>query len=97
MVNFGHILKDAGKTVKNGSNSISHVFTDGEKKAEKAVGQIYKDGKKGVSQIYRDGRSATAYTGKHIIGDVDNLTNALSSPVLWIAIGGVAIVVLTRR
>ena len=97
MVNFGKMLKSAGHTIKKGSNSIGHVFEASEKKAEKVVSQVYKDSKGAVGQVYKDGRSAASYTGKHVVQDVDNLTNALSSPILWLVAGGVVLVVLTRK
>ena len=86
MVNFGHMLKDAGHTISKGSKSVGHVFESGEKKAEKAI-----------SQVYKDGRSAVSYAGKHAVNDVDTLTNTLSSPLLWVVAGGVVIVVLLNR
>ena len=82
----GKFFKDAGHSISKGSKSIGHVFESG---AKKVVG--------GVSDVYKDGKSAVAYTGKHLIKDVDNVSNALSNPMLWVVVGGVVILVLTRR
>ena len=86
MGGVGKFFKDAGHTISKGSKSIGHVFESGAKKVEGAV-----------SDVYKDGKSAVSYTGKHLINDVDNVSNALSNPMMWIVIGGVLIVVMTRR
>ena len=84
-MSVGKFFKHAGHSVSKGSKSIGNVF--------KHTGH---DIKKGVSSVYKDGKSAVSYTGKHLIGDVDNLSSALSSPLLYIAIGGVALVILMK-
>lgn len=81
-----NILKDVSKTFDKGSKSISHVFQEGGKKIEGAV-----------SDVYHDTTSAVSYTGKHLINDVDNLSSMISNPLLWVVVGGVVLVVLTRR
>lgn len=86
MVNVGRFFKDAGNDIKSGSRSIGHVFED-----------TGKDIKKGWTQVYKDGRSAVSYGGKHLINDVDNISNALSSPILWLVAGGVVILVIANR
>ena len=86
MVNFGHMLKDAGHTISKGSKSIGHVFESGSKTAEKAV-----------SQVYKDTRTAVGYAGKHAVDDMDSITSSLSNPMLWIVVGGVVVVVLLNK
>lgn len=82
----GKFFKNVGHSVSQGSKSIGHVFEGGAKKVEGAV-----------SDVYHDSTSAIAYTGKHIINDVDTLTNTLSNPLLWLVVGGVAIVFLMNK
>ena len=84
-MSVGKFFKHAGHSVSKSSKSVGNVF--------KHTGH---DIKKGVSSVYNDGKSAVSYTGKHLIGDVDNISSALSSPLLYIAIGGVALVILMR-
>ena len=93
----GKFLKNAGHSVSQGSKSIGHVFSSGEKKIEGAVSDVYHDGKGAVGQVYKDSRTAVSYSGKHLINDVDTLTNAVSSPMLWIVVGVVAIAFLNNR
>lgn len=83
---IGKFLKNVGHEVSKGSKSIGHVFEGGTKKIEGAV-----------SDVYHDVRSGVSYTGKHLINDVDNISNALSNPMLWIAGGVVIVVLLSRR
>ena len=90
---FGDVFKDVGHTVSQGSKSIGHVFTGG----ANAVSDVYHDVTGAVSTVYKDGRSAVSYTGKHAIKDVDTLTNAISSPMMWIVVGGVVILLLANR
>lgn len=96
-MSVGKFFKDAGHSVSQSSKSIGHVFTSAGKKVEDSVSDVYHDGKSAVGSVYKDGRSAVAYSGKHLINDVDTVANALSSPLLWIVVGGVAIVILSRR
>lgn len=76
---------NVGKAFSKAGKSISHGFKDTGHFVEKNVGNVYHD----VS-------GAVSYTGKHLIGDVDNLTNALSSPLLYIGIAVVGVVILTK-
>ena len=85
-MSVGKFFKKAGHSISKGSKSIGHVFKD--------TGHSIS---KGVSSVYKDGKSVVSYTGKHLIGDVDNLSNALSSPVLWILVGGVVLVILLKK
>ena len=73
-----HTASSVGKTISKPYNDVKSVVED--------VG-------KGVGQVYKDSRSAVSYTGKHLINDVDNLSSALSNPML-IVVGGALIVVL---
>ena len=80
--NVGKAFSNAGKSVKKGFNNTGNFV-------EKNVGHVYSD----VS-------GAVSYTGKHVIGDVDNMSNAvssaLSSPLTYIAIAVVGVVILTK-
>ena len=96
-MSVGKFFKNAGHSISHSSKSVGHLFSDPVNNVQNGVATVYKDARSGVSTVYHDGRSAVSYTGKHIIGDVDNLTSALSSPVMWIAIGGVALLLITRR
>ena len=82
MGGLGKFFKDAGHSISKGSKSIGHVFSKGAKKVEGAV-----------SDVYHDGKSAVSYTGKHLIGDVDTLSNS----VVYIGIGGIALVLLMMQ
>ena len=82
----GKFFKKAGHSVSKGSKSIGHVFSTAGKKYEGAI-----------SDVYYDGKTAVGYTGKHLINDVDTVTNAISSPMLWLVVGAVAIAFLTSR
>ena len=85
-MSVGKFFKNAGKEIKSGSKSIGHVFED--------AGH---DIKKGWSQVYKDGKGAVSYSGKHLINDVDNISSALSSPILWIVAGGAIILIVANR
>jgi hypothetical protein len=62
----------------------------------KSVGHTLKTGSSSVSHLvtqpYKDVRSAVSYSGKHIIGDVDKVTNTATNPIFLY--GGMAIVLL---
>ena len=77
------------KTFSKAGKNLKHNFNDAGNFVEKNVGHVYSD----VS-------GAVAYTGKHVIGDVDNMSNAvssaLSSPFTYIAIAVVGVVFLTK-
>ena len=81
-----NIFKDVEHGIESGSKSIGHVFS--------SAGNTIKGS---VSDVYHDTRSAVSYTGKHLIDDVDSLTSMISNPLLWVVVGGVVLVVLTRR
>lgn len=85
-MSVGKFFKSVGHTISKGSKSVSHVFKDAGHTVSKSV-----------STVYNDGKSAISYTGKHVIGDVDKLSSALSSPMIWIAVGGVALVLLLKK
>ena len=80
--NIGKALKDAGHSISKGFKDTGHFV------------------EKNVGNVYHDAKSAVSYTGKHLIGDVDTLTNSasnlMSSPVLYIGIAVVVVVVLTK-
>ena len=84
---------DVGKFVSHSANSIGHTIAQPYNDVKSVVSDVGKAG----SQVYKDGRSAVSYTGKHAIKDVDTLTNAISSPMMWIVVGGVVILVLANR
>ena len=85
-MSVGKFFKSVGHSVSKGSKSISHIFSKGGQKIEGAV-----------SDVYHDAKSAVSYGGKHLIGDVDTLSNSLSSPLLYIGIGIVAVVLISSR
>ena len=92
--NFGN---DVGHSVKSGTSSVTHLLTEPEHKIESAVGTAYKDGRSAVSTAYKDGRSAAAYTGKHLINDVDSISSMLSSPLLIIGVVAVGLIIITKK
>ena len=92
-----NIFKKVGKNIKKGSHSIGNIFEKTGKKFENTIGDVYHDITGGVSDVYGDVKGAVGYTGKHLVKDVDSLSNSLSNPLLWVAVGGVAIVVLNNR
>ena len=78
-----------GKAFKSAGHSISKGFKDTGHFVEKNVGTVYHDVKSGVS-----------YTGKHLIGDVDTLSNStanlMNSPMLVIGVAVVAVIIFTK-
>ena len=80
---------NVGKFVSHSASSIGHTLSTPYNDVKKVVSDVGKGG----SQIYKDSRSALSYTGKHLINDVDNISSALSNPMIYI-VGGVVIVVL---
>ena len=83
---MGNLFKNIGHSISKGSKSIGHVFSKGEHKIEGAV-----------SDVYHDAKGAVKYTGKHLINDVDTVSNTLSSPLLWIAGGALVLFVMSQR
>ena len=81
-----NVFKSDGKEIKKSSHSSKNTFKSAGKKFEGAVHQVYHDGKKAVGTV-----------GKHALKDVDNISSTLSNPLIWIAVGGVAIVFLINR
>ena len=94
MTNF---IKRLGHSISKSSKSIKHVFTSGGKKIEGAVHDVYHDSKKAVSGVYHDAKSAVSYTGKHLVNDVDNVSNILSGPILYIGAGILAVFLISQR
>lgn len=76
-----------------GSHSITHLFKDIGHTTSKGIKTIGK----GATTIYKDTRSAVAYTGKHLINDVDKVSSALSSPMLLIGVGAVVVILMMNR
>ena len=85
-MSIGKFFKKVGHSVSKGSKSIGHVFKD----AGHTVGKT-------VSSVYKDGKSAVSFTGKHLVGDVDKISSTLSSPILYIGLAGVGLLLLTRK
>lgn len=83
MTNF---IKRLGHSISKSSKSIKHVFSKGGKKLEGAV-----------HDVYHDAKSAVSYTGKHLIKDVDNVSSALSGPILYIGAGILAVFLMSQR
>ena len=84
---------NVGKFVSHSASSIGNTITQPYNDVKSVVTDVGKAG----SQVYKDGRSAVGFAGKHLINDVDNLSSALSSPMLWIVVGGVVVVLLLNR
>ena len=84
---------DVGKFVSHSASSIGHTISQPYNDVKSVVNDVGKAG----SQVYKDSRTAVSYAGKHLISDVDNLSSMLSSPMLWIVVGGVVVVVLLNR
>ena len=84
---------DVGKFVSHSASSVGKTIATPYNDVKSVVSDVGKAG----SQVYKDGRSAVSFTGKHLINDVDNLSSALSSPMLWIVVGGVVVVLLLNR
>ena len=77
------------KFVSHSASSIGHTLSTPYNDVKSVVEDVGKAG----SQVYKDSRSIVSYTGKHLVNDVDNISNALSNPMIYI-VGGVVIVVL---
>ena len=80
---------NVGKFISHSASSIGHTISTPYNDVKSVVSDVRKAG----SQVYKDSRSAVKYTGKHLINDVDNISSALSNPMIYI-VGGVVIVVL---
>ena len=81
-----NLIKSLGHSISTSSKSIGNVFSKGGKKFEGVV-----------HDVYHDAKGAVSYAGKHLIKDVDNVRNTLSSPLLYIGLGIVAVVFMTQR
>ena len=88
--NLGHIVKSAG-------HSVGNLFKSTGKTIKDATSDVYSDTKHAISGVYGDVKSVTSYAGKHIITDVDKISSALSSPLLYVAIGAVIFIYLSRK
>ena len=84
---------NVGKMISHSASSVGKTITQPYRDVKSVVEDVGKAG----SQVYKDGRSAVSYTGKHLINDVDNLSSALTSPMLWIVVGGVVVILLVNR
>ena len=84
---------NVGKMISHSASSVAHTVTQPYRDVRSMVSDVGSAG----ATVYKDGRSAVAYTGKHLISDVDNLSSALTSPILWIVVGGVVVVLLLNR
>ena len=96
-MSVGKFFKNVGHSVSKGSKSIKHVVSHTEHNISHSMKTAGHNISKGVSTIYKDGKSAVSFAGKHLINDVDNLSSALSSPIIWIAVGGVILVILLKK
>ena len=96
-MSVGKFFKNVGHKVSKGSKSISHVVSNTGHDISHGVKTAGHNISKGVSTVYKDGKSAVSFAGKHLIGDIDNLSSALSNPILLIAVGGVVILLLVRK
>ena len=86
-----------GKVFKNAGHSVGNLFKSGGKTITGAISDVYNDTKHATGGVYKDIKGATKYAGKHLINDVDNISSALSSPLLYIGVGVVVIMFLSRR
>lgn len=91
-----NILKSISHAAKSGTHAVGHLLSGGEKKIEKAIGTVYKDGKHAVNSVYKDGKSAVSYTGKHVIKDVDSISSSFSNPIYILGAAVVAAVVFSK-
>ena len=94
---LGKTMKSIGHSVSKASHSITHLVTEPANKIEGAVSDVYKDAKSAGTGVYKDVKGAVGYTGKHLINDVDDISSALSNPMIYIAIGVVVVVVLMNK
>lgn len=95
-MSVGKFFKNAGHSISKGSKSIGHVFQDAGHGISKGVKNAGHGISKTASGLYNDGKSAVSYAGKHLIGDVDSLSSALSSPIIWIAVGGLVLLIYNK-
>ena len=80
---------DIGKAFKKAGHSISKGFKDTGHFVEKNVGHVY-----------HDVTGAVSYTGKHLVNDVDTLSNStanlMNSPIFVIGVAVIAGVIFTK-
>ena len=86
-----------GKTFKHANHSVSHLFKHTGHSISKVVMHTGHTIGKGVGTIYKDTKSVVAYTGKHLIKDVDKISSTLSSPILIIGVGAIALILILNR
>ena len=84
---------NVGKMISHSASSVGKTITQPYRDVKSVVEDVGKAG----SQVYKDGRSAVAYTGKHLIDDVDNLSSMLSNPILYVVGGVVIVAILLNR
>ena len=91
---------DVGKAFSSAGSFVKQTVTDTGHYINDTTHSIGHSLSKGSSKVYSDVTGAIGYTGKHVIGDVDTLTNSfsniLSSPMLYIAIAIVGIVLIQK-
>ena len=89
----GKAFSSAGGFVKQSVTDTGHFIND----TTHSIGHSLS---KGTSKVYGDVTGAIGYTGKHVIGDVDTLSNSfasmLNSPMLFIAVAVVGIVLIQK-
>lgn len=92
-------VKDITKEInKMGlGKDIKNAFKKAEKTIEKAVDKGIKTGGKVVSTVYKDGVSIVKGQQQAYQNLTGGLGNALSSPMTFVAIGLVALVILTKK
>ena len=98
-MDFLNNVKDTFTGTKHGSSAVNTLLSP----VTSSIGTVYKDSRsvvhsvsKGASTVYKDARSATAYTGKHLINDVDNLSSSLSNPILILGVVVVGAVLISK-
>ena len=96
-MSVGKFFKSVGHSVSQGSKSITHVVSNTAHSISHGAKTAGHNISKGVSSVYSDAKSAVSYTGKHLIGDVDSISSMLSSPILYIAIGGIVLIYLMKN
>lgn len=75
-----------GKFIKRGGHSVGHLFKGAGNKLEGAV-----------HDVYSDYTGAVSFVGKNLVKDVGKVTSAVTSPLLWIVVGGVVLVFLMNK
>ena len=89
-------MKLVNKLLKKQTKGLGHIFKSVGHGISKTVGGVYNDAKHATGGVYNDLKGAVSYGGKHIIKDIDGISNILSSPFLYIGLGVVGIIVFTQ-